>query len=64
MEFRFETTARDVVRVTDGSDIRFIPASADNAEFRLLCDGCPADPALGLPRIEPVIILEPLSEEE
>ncbi|QNL18473.1 hypothetical protein HXX25_03445 [Hyphobacterium sp. CCMP332] len=64
MEFRFESAARDVVRVTDGSDIRFIPASTDNAEYRLLCDGRPADPVSGLPAIEPVIILEPLSEEE
>ncbi|WP_394692154.1 hypothetical protein [Hyphobacterium sp.] len=64
MEYRFETAAREVVRVTNGSDIRFIPAAADNAEYQLLCAARPADAASGLPVIEPVVILEPLSQEE
>jgi len=64
MEYRFESSARDIVRVTDNADIRFIPASSDNAEYRLLIEGRPADPITNLPAIPPVIILEPAFEQE
>jgi len=64
MEYRFESSARTVVRVTDGTDIRFIPASTNNAEYRLLCEGQPADEAAGLAAISPVTILNPNSEQD
>jgi len=63
MEYRFESSARNVVRVTDGTEIRFIPTSSNNAEYRLLCEGKPADESAGLQAIAPVTILNPISEQ-
>lgn len=62
MNYRFESPEHDLIRVTDGHVIRFVPTDTANSEYRKLSEGVPADEGQGSSAIPPVIITDPYLE--
>jgi hypothetical protein len=62
MDCRFETPQRDLIRVTHGDLVRFIPVDPGNADYRQLIEGRPGDPEAGIEAIPPAMVIDHFTE--
>ncbi len=62
MDYCYENAAHEIIRVTDGDVIRFIPVDAHNSEFQLLSAGSSHVDGQSNSVTPPSVIIDPFLE--
>jgi len=62
VDYCYENLEHNLIRLTDGDIVRFVPVDTANSEYRKLSEGLPAEEGQSGFSIPPAIITDPYLE--